>query len=124
MIHLDPSFLIRALARETAEDRRLRRWLGEGEALALSAVGWTEFLCGPVQAAHVALARRILEAPVPFLDEDAALAARLFEVGGRRRGSLVTCMIAATAVRAGASLATANPADFRRFVRAGLRLVG
>jgi predicted nucleic acid-binding protein len=124
VIHLDTSFLIRALARGTVEDRRLRRWLVEGEALAVSAVSWVEFLCGPVQAAHVALAGRILEAPVPFLAEDAALAARLFALGGRRRGSLVDCMIAATAVRAGAVLATANPADFRRFVRAGLRLVG
>jgi predicted nucleic acid-binding protein len=124
VIHLDTSFLIRALARGTVEDRCLRRWLGEGETLAVSAVGWVEFLCGPVQAAHVALAGRILEPPVPFLAEDAALAARLFDLGGRRRGSLVECMIAATAVRAGAILATANPADFRRFVRVGLRLAG
>ncbi len=122
MIHLDTSFLIRALARDTAEDRRLRRWLGEGEAVALSAVGWAELMCGPVQTVHVDLARRILEAPVPFLDEDAALAARLFTMSGRRRGTLVDCMIAATALRAGATLATTNPADFRRFVRAGLRL--
>ncbi|MGH7334304.1 MAG: type II toxin-antitoxin system VapC family toxin [Candidatus Rokuibacteriota bacterium] len=122
MIHLDTSFLIRALARETAEDRRLRRWVGEGEALAVSAVGWAEFLCGPVEAGHLELAGRILEAPVPFLDQDAALAARLFKLGGRRRGSLVDCMIAATALRAGATLATTNPADFRRFARAGLRL--
>jgi predicted nucleic acid-binding protein len=123
VIHLDTSFLIRALARHTAEDRRLRRWLGDGEALAMSAVGWVEFLCGPVQAAHVALARRILDAPVPFLDADAALAARLFQLAGRRRGSLVNCMIAATAVQAGAPLATADPGQFRRFVGAGLRLV-
>jgi predicted nucleic acid-binding protein len=31
-------------------------------------------------------------------------------------------MIAATALRADASLATSNPVDFRRFERAGLRL--
>jgi predicted nucleic acid-binding protein len=123
MIHLDTTFLIRALVRETAEDRRLRRWLGEGESLAVSAVGWVEFLSGPVESAHVALAGQILQAPVPFIDEDAALAARLFHLGGRRRGSLIDCMIAATAVRVGAALATAKPADFRRFARAGLRLV-
>ena len=123
MIHLDTSFLIHALARETAEDRCLRRWLREGEPLAVSAVGWAEFLCGPVDAVHVELAARILEAPVPFLDADAALAARLFTLGGRRRSSVVDCMIAATALRVGATLATTNPADFRRFARAGLRLV-
>ena len=123
MIHLDSSFLVHALARDSAEDRRLRRWLIEGEPLAVSAVGWAEFLCGPVDVTQVELAARLLEAPEPFLDADAALAARLFNLGGRRRGTLVDCMIAATAVRAGAPLATANPADFRRFERAGLRLV-
>jgi predicted nucleic acid-binding protein len=56
VIHLDTSFLIRALARHSAEDRHLRRWLAEGEPLAVSAVGWAEFLCGPVDAAQVDLA--------------------------------------------------------------------
>jgi predicted nucleic acid-binding protein len=122
VIHLDTSFLIHALARDSAEDRRLRRWLSEGEPLAVSAVGWAEFLCGPVDAAQVELAGRLLEAPEPFLEVDAALAARLFNLGGRRRGTLMDCMIAATALRVGAPLATANPSDFRRFERAGLRL--
>ena len=69
------------------------------------------------------LASRIVAERVPFNDEDAAAAARLFNLIGRRRGSLTDCMIAATALRLGASLATANLPDFRRFETAGLRVI-
>jgi predicted nucleic acid-binding protein len=123
VIHLDTGFLISALRRGSLEDRRLREWLTRGEPLGISTIGWTEFLCGPVDADDVALAARVLEEPVTFLESDAGVAARLFNLGGRRRGSLNDCMIAATALRVGASLATTNLADFRRFEAAGLRVV-
>ena len=122
MIHLDTSFLIRALARNSPEDHKLRAWLKGAEPLGMSAISWTEFLCGPVGAEHLELAGRILREPVAFTSVDAALTARLFNLAGRRRGSLIDCMIAATAIRAGAALATTNPADFRRFEPAGLKL--
>src|SRR2546422_5004239 len=99
MIHLDTSFLIRALARGLPEDRRLRGWLRSQEPLGMSSISWAEFLCGPVGAEQVALARRIIADPVAFLATDAALTARLFNQTGRRRGSLTDCMIAATAMR-------------------------
>ncbi len=122
MIHLDTGFLLRALARNSPEDRKLRAWLKGAEPLGMSTISWTEFLCGPVGAEDLELAGRILREPVAFNSIDAALTARLFNLAGRRRGSLTDCMIAATAIRAGAALATTNPADFRRFEPAGLKL--
>jgi predicted nucleic acid-binding protein len=123
VIHLDTSFLIRALLRDTPEDRAIRGWLRAGQLLAMSAIGWAEFLCGPVDARSVGLASRIVGERLPFTEEDAMSAARLFNLIGRRRGSLTDCMIAATALRLGASLATADLPDFRRLETAGLRLV-
>ena len=78
MIHLDTSFLIRALARGLPEDRRLRGWLRSQEPLGMSSISWAEFLCGPVGAEHVFLAGRLIADPVAFLATDAALTARLF----------------------------------------------
>ncbi len=124
MIHLDTSFLIRALVRGSAEDQRLRDWLRKGEPLGMSAIAWAEFLCGPVEVAQLQLVGRIVSQRAPFAEDDAVLAARLFNDSGRRRGSLADCMIAAAAIRERAPLATDNPSDFRRFRGAGLRIVG
>lgn len=124
MIHLDTSFLVRALLAGTPQDRRLRTWLGRGEELAISCIGWAEFLCGPLKEGQVELATRILSLPEPFGAKDAEMAARLFNRCGRRRGTLTDCMIAATAIRSDATLATANPDDFRKLEAAGLKLLG
>jgi predicted nucleic acid-binding protein len=124
VIVLDTGFLIRALARGSAQDARLREWLRDGEEVGMSAIGWAELLCGPIEPGAVDLAERVVSRRVAFGEEDAAVAARLFNDTGRRRGSLTDCMIAATALRLDAPLATENPADFRRFEAAGLRLVG
>ena len=124
MIVLDTSFLIRALARGSSQDARLREWLRNGEEVGMSAIAWAEFLCGPIEPEAVDLAARVVSRRVAFGEEDAAVAARLFTDTGRRRGSLTDCMIAATALRLDAPLATESPADFRRFEPAGLRLAG
>jgi predicted nucleic acid-binding protein len=124
VIHLDTNFLIMALVPGSPGDVRVRSWLRAGTAIGISAVSWAEFLCGPVEPAAVELASRVLSDPVALVAADAELAARLFVVGGRRRGSLADCMIAATAIRLEAELATVNVGDFRRFAAAGLKLVG
>ncbi len=122
MIQLDTSFLIRALVKGSAQDRALRTWLKAGETLAISAIAWGEFLCGPAEVGQFDLAARIVPERLAFTGDDATLAAGLFNASGRRRGSFVDCMIAATAIRAETALATVNLEDFRRFAEAGLIL--
>lgn len=112
MIHLDTSFLIRALSQGTPEDRALRRWIVEGETLAVTSMAWAEFQCGPLHPAELATVAALVDHHRAFTREDAGSAARLFNESGRRRGSLIDCMIAAAALADDASVATANPADF------------
>ena len=123
MIQLDTSFLIRGLVRGSAEDRRLRDWLRRGEQLGMSVIAWAELLCGPVSPGHLELIARVVSERIPFVEEDAVMSSQLFNESGRRRGSLMDCMIAASALRASAPLATSNASDFRRFADQGLSLL-
>ncbi len=121
-IHLDTSFLIRAGRPDDAAARDLRSWLQARRLIAISSLAWGEYLCGPVSAAEEAAARLITPHVLPLRLEEAVESARLFNLAGRRRNSFADCVIAATALLAGAELATANPADFQRFEVAGLTL--
>ena len=122
MIHLDTSFLIRALTADSPEAGILDGWVASGEILAVNAVAWAEFLCGPVRASQLEIASQILGRPRDFTAEHAAIAAGLFNATGRRRGTMVDRMIAASALWDDAPLATSNADDFRRFAEHGLRL--
>src|SRR4051812_28549406 len=108
MIHLDTNYLIPAMAPGTPQDSRLRTWLAGGKSVNVSTVAWAEFHCGPLTAAQSHLATALFPAPEPLLAADSVRAAELFNQTGRRRGSLADCMIAAVAIRAGATLATEN----------------
>jgi predicted nucleic acid-binding protein len=121
--HLDTSFLIKALVPGTPEDRRLRRWIRQGVVIAMSSIGWAEFLCGPVSDLDRQRARKVVGVPLALAEAEAERAAALFNVAGRRRGSLADCLIAATALKAGATLATGNAEDFEPFERQGLKVV-
>ena len=122
MIHLDTSFLVRALESGSPESERLRAWAEAGEVVRMSTVAWAEFLCGPLHGTELALAAEIVGWSRDFTSEHAATAARLFNESGRRRGRFVDCMIAAVAIADGAAVATTNEADFRRFESSGLEL--
>lgn len=122
MILMDTSFLIRALVKGTREDAALRRWLKASVAMSSTAIAWAEFQCGPIEAFELELVASIVPERVPFTDGQAVLAGRLFNATGRRRGTLIDCMIAAAVIDHGRELATANPADFRRMVPLGLRI--
>ncbi len=120
MIHLDTSFLIRALVRGTPEDQALRRWIAKGVSLAVCSVAWAEFQCGPLSPSELAVAGAIIDRHRAFTKEDAEGAARLFNESGRRRGSLVDCMIAAAAQADDAPVVAANTADFLRLIEWGV----
>ncbi len=122
-IHLDTSYLIRTLVPGSPEGAQLRAWLREGRLPAASTLAWGEFLCGPLEEGIEALAARVIRRLVPVGTEEAAEAARLFNRTGRRRGSFPDCIIAGTAIRVGAVLATSDRPDFERFVSTGLELV-
>lgn len=122
MIHLDTSFLIRALIRGTPEDRSLRGWITNGKPLAISTIAWTEFQCGPLTSAELATVGAMIGNHPAFTKDDAETAARLFNESGRRRGSLIDCMIAAAALADDAPVATANRADFERLQALGVAI--
>jgi len=127
MIHLDTNVLIGALIAGSASDRAVRQWLSNGESLSLSSIAWAEFLCGPAHGAVSDATRRaardLFGEAVPLDRYAAELTAELYILTGRRRGSLVDCMVAAVALANGASLATANVEDFSLFRSAGLTLL-
>ncbi|MDE0389730.1 MAG: PIN domain-containing protein [Rhodospirillales bacterium] len=120
MIHLDTSFLIRGFVSETLENLALRKWLGADETLAVSTVAWMEFLSGPVEPSEFEFAASIVNRHIDFTPAHAEIAARLFNLSGRRRRLFADCMIAATAIAENAPIATTNERDFRRFESEGL----
>ncbi len=123
MIHLDTNFLILAGRVGTPQAAHYDAWLAAGERFATSAMAWAEFQCGPVTLVEVRTAVQMVGSPEPIMPADATKAAELFNLGGRRRGSLADCLIAAVALRAGAGLATENKADFAPFAGTGLRVL-
>ena len=122
MIHLDTSFLIRAFPTGSSEERALEAWIDADETLAMSAVAWMEFLSGPLEPSELEFATGIIDHHIDFAPAHAEIAARLFNISGRRRKLFADCMIAATAIAENAPIATTNERDFHRFESEGLTL--
>ncbi len=123
MIFLDTNFLIRATLDESRHDRLIDEWIDREEAIGTSVIAWAEFLCGPVTPERVEMVERFLAVIEPVHQADAVLAAEMFNLLGRRRGTLSDCLIAASCIRAGASLATENLRDFTRLRSFGLQII-
>lgn len=122
MLHFDTNALI-ALPHWAREGHPAIARVVEGAAVAASAVVWYEFLTGPLAELEAELARAFLQGRiVPITEEDAKLAAELFNASGRKRGLRTDALIAAVAIRAKAEFVTLNVADFEPFVAQGLRL--
>jgi len=123
MIHLDTNYLVGLMRAQSREASLVREWIADGATLATSATAWAEFLCGPDRPGAIRAARQVVPLIAPFGEAEARVAARLFNAAGRRRGSMVDCMIAATAIRADAKLATAARRHFEPMTSLGLQLI-
>lgn len=123
MIHLDTNLLVELVTIGSAGGQAVRGWLLQGEKVGASAIAWSEFCNGPLSKDQKDAAFAVLNGNIAdFTWREGEEAARLFNLGGRRRGSHADCMIAAAAMAAGARLATRNGADFSRFALQGLHL--
>ncbi|CAN5501456.1 hypothetical protein BH18VER1_BH18VER1_07800 [soil metagenome] len=122
ILALDSNYIVAARKIGSEEGIRLERWLRDGWIAQVSAVAWSEYLCGPLAADDIAISRDLIMSVEPFTEEDAVLASAMFIQTRRRSRSHADCMIAAHAIRREAALATLNAQDFRRFEKFGLRL--
>lgn len=123
MIHFDTNALI-ALPQWAREHHAVVRRVLDGEAVAVCAVVWYEYLLGPLADGEAELARAFVSGRIePILEADAVLGTELFNAAGRRRTLKTDALIAASAIRAGADFVTINVVDFKPFVEHGLRLI-
>jgi predicted nucleic acid-binding protein len=123
VICLDTNYLIRCLEDSSEEAGRITDWYRSGERLITPVPAWYEFLCGPITMEREEIVRAFLAEVIPFTEAEAREAAHLFNAAGRKRSLRVDAMIAATAIVAGARLATGNRGDFAPFLPLGLELV-
>jgi predicted nucleic acid-binding protein len=118
VLHFDTNALI-ALPHWAREEHPAVARVLAGEAVAVSALVWYEFLSGPLAETEAGLARAFLQGQIlPVGEEDA----ELFNAVGRKRTLKADALIAAMAIRAKAEFFTLNGAGFEPFVSQGLRL--
>ena len=123
MIHLDTNLLIGAGDTADRHHPTARRVLAGPGPFGCSAVAWKEFHSQPLPSVLADATRGMLTAGIiPFDEATAVLAGDLYHLTGSKRRTRLDTMIAATAILAGAELATVNPDDFQAFLPHGLKL--
>ncbi len=123
MIHLDTSLLIAMVNAADAHHAMARRLTAASAPFAASAVAWMEFQSRPVPPVVTQALKGLLVGGIAGFDEPTAtLAGELFYFTGSKRRTRMDAMIAASAILAGAELATANPIDFEGFIAHGLKI--
>ncbi len=123
-IHLDTNYLIYSAQPGHAVQARLVQWQSEGRKLAVCAMTWAEYLCGPTNPEiEQGWAGLLAGSVIPLDEELSRRASALFNLTGRRSRSLPDCIIAACAIRAGCPVATVNTSDFVPFTAHGLTLI-
>jgi len=123
-IHLDINYLIYYVGGgDPRVIENVEAWLLEGRMLHISAMAWAEFRCGPLTPEETEIALDLVHSVLPVTVEMATAAGQLFQKTGRRSRSLPDCIIAATALRDGAQVATVNKDDFQPFLAHGLTLI-
>lgn len=123
-VYLDTNYLIYFVGGgDPKVIESVEEWLREGRMLHVSAMAWAEFQCGPLTPEENEIASSLIHSVIPVTVELATQAGQLFQKTGRRSRSLPDCIIAATALRDGVSVATVNREDFQPFLVHGLTLV-
>jgi predicted nucleic acid-binding protein len=102
----------------------VEREISHGARCSTNSVAWHEFVRGPLSESSKQRLLWILESRILPLDqEDAEIAALLFNRTGRKRASTADCLIAASALRRKQEIVTLNIDDFQPFIPFGLRLL-
>lgn len=114
MIALDTSVLIEALGGDHEAGRALRAALEAGERVVLPSLVLYEWLRGPRTPEELAAQEALFpsDEALPFGQEEAGIAARLYRSVPRPRGREIDLAIAATAMSWDAFLWTADSTDF------------
>jgi predicted nucleic acid-binding protein len=123
VIHVDTNLLIASVDPSHEHAHLWPGLVAVGESFAVSAVAWTEFRSYPISSNQLSALEQLLPGGVvPYERAHADLAGELFRMTNSKRKNRLDSMIAATAILAGAKLATVNQSDFDAFVSFGLKL--
>lgn len=124
MIHFDTHLLIALIRPDHLHHSLATSVLSFTGPYGGSSIAWMELRSKPVHDHDVLALQALLTGDVNAFDQSTAnLAGELYHLTGSKRRTRLGSMIAATAILAGAELATVNPEDFQPFEPHGLKLL-